>query len=86
MAENKPALYAAGVTCLAFVCFALSATAVGLPVWGYYSSSGSTWDNNKGYFGPWRTCKSLNYGRENCRPESMGFKAPGKNNSLRVFG
>uniref|UniRef100_A0A336KY36 CSON001294 protein n=1 Tax=Culicoides sonorensis TaxID=179676 RepID=A0A336KY36_CULSO len=86
MGENKPALYAAGVTCLAFVCFALSATAVGLPVWGYFSSSGSSWDINKGYFGPWRTCKSLNYGRENCRSESLGFKTPDAVYFTGIFG
>ncbi|XP_063709789.1 uncharacterized protein LOC134838234 [Culicoides brevitarsis] len=86
MAENKPALYAAGVTCLGFVCFALSATAVGLPVWGYYTSSGSSWDTNKGYFGPWRTCKHLNYGRENCRPDPMGFRAPEAVFFTGIFG
>lgn len=77
MSSNKPALYAAGVTCLAFVCFALSATAVGLPVWGYFSSAGSAWDLDKGYFGPWRTCKHLNYNREICKSESIRFRVPG---------
>lgn len=72
MGQNKPALYAAGVTCLGFVCFALSATAIGLPTWGYYGSVSSYYDQNNGYFGPWRTCKRLQYNREKCG-DDMGF-------------
>lgn len=36
MAGNKPALYAAGVTVLGFVCLSVAAAAVGIPVWAYY--------------------------------------------------
>lgn len=38
MAGNNTALYAAGVTCLGFICFALASTAVGLPVWAYFDN------------------------------------------------
>jgi len=34
----KSTLYAAGVTCLGFVCFALASVAIGIPIWGYYDS------------------------------------------------
>lgn len=38
MAGPKTALYAAGLTCLGFICFALASTAVGVPIWGYYDN------------------------------------------------
>ncbi|KAJ6635045.1 hypothetical protein Bhyg_13627, partial [Pseudolycoriella hygida] len=66
MAGPKPALYASAVTVVGFVCLAISATAVGLPVWGYFEFISGGWDTEKGYFGPFRTCKKLNYGREIC--------------------
>lgn len=66
MAGPKPALYASGVTVLGFICLALSATAVGLPIWGYFEYLSGGWDSEKGYFGPFKTCKKLNYGREVC--------------------
>ena len=76
MAQPKPALYAAGVTSLGFICLALAATAVGVPIWGYYESAAGGWDSERGYFGPWKVCKKLNYGREVCgdfrfRPSGM---------------
>jgi len=72
MGQSRPALYAACVTCLGFLCFALSATAIGLPTWGNYGSTGSYYDQNYGYFGPWRACKKLQYGREKCGSD-IGF-------------
>lgn len=37
--QNKSkALYSSGVAFLGFACFALAATAIGLPLWGYYES------------------------------------------------
>lgn len=37
MAEpNTKALYSTCVACLGFFCFAIGATAVGLPLWGYF--------------------------------------------------
>lgn len=38
MAKSRNALYAAGVTCLGFLCFALASSAIGIPIWGYYDS------------------------------------------------
>lgn len=67
MAQPKPALYAASVTGLAFVCLAMAAAAVGIPIWGYFENVNSgSWESERGYFGPWKTCKRLNYGRELC--------------------
>lgn len=63
---GKPALYAVAVTCLGVVCFILSAVAVGLPIWGYYDSPISGYDNDRGYFGVFRVCKEFSYGRERC--------------------
>lgn len=40
MAVIAPSIYAAIVTCLGFACFALSATAIGLPVWARFRSYG----------------------------------------------
>lgn len=66
MAQPKPALYAAGVTSLGFICLAVAASAVGIPIWGYFESKTGGWDAEQGYFGPWKVCKKLNYGREIC--------------------
>lgn len=42
MAAIAPSIYAAIVTSLGFACFALSATAVGLPVWGRFRNTAGT--------------------------------------------
>lgn len=39
MADKKP-LYSTCVAILGFVCFAVGATAVGLPIWGYFKPAG----------------------------------------------
>lgn len=77
MAEPKPALYAAGVTCLGFICLALAATAVGLPIWGTFENQSGGWEAERGYFGPWTVCKTLSYGREICGREEFRFKTSG---------
>lgn len=78
MAGPKPALYSAGVTCLGFASLALAATAVGLPIWGNFESLGGGWEADRGYFGPWKVCKVLSYGREICGREDFRFRPSGK--------
>lgn len=77
MAQPKPALYAAAVTGLGFVCLALAASAVGVPIWGYWENANGGWEADRGYFGPWKTCKRLNYGRELCG-DFIRFRPSGK--------
>jgi len=36
--NKSKALYSSGVAFLGFACFALAATAIGLPLWGYYEN------------------------------------------------
>lgn len=77
MAGPKPALYSAGITCLGFASLALAATAVGLPIWGNFESLGGGWEADRGYFGPWKVCKILSYGREICGREDFRFRPSG---------
>ncbi|XP_055638600.1 uncharacterized protein LOC129776781 [Toxorhynchites rutilus septentrionalis] len=82
MAVIAPSIYAAIVTCVGFACFALSATAVGLPVWARFRSYGGFEDY--GYFGPWKVCRQLVYSyREKCGPEVSHFRPP---NTIFVAG
>lgn len=32
------------------------------------------WESDKGYFGPWRVCKALNYNREKCGSDVSRFR------------
>lgn len=73
MADNKP-LYSTCVAILGFVCFVVGATAVGLPLWGYFDSESGFVGDEKGYFGPWRTCKILLYHRERCGNNDSKFR------------
>jgi hypothetical protein len=41
--DKSKALYSSGVACLGFICFALGATAVGLPLWGYFENPDGTY-------------------------------------------
>lgn len=67
MVEPKPILYATAVTICGFVCLALACTTLFLPIWGHYEDRyGGGLQNDRGYFGPWKVCKKLNYGREIC--------------------
>lgn len=72
MAPIAPSIYAAIVTCLGFACFALSATAVGLPVWGRFRSRTPGFED-QGYFGPWKLCRQLTF-RERCGNGVSYFK------------
>ncbi|XP_017768407.1 PREDICTED: uncharacterized protein LOC108556708 isoform X2 [Nicrophorus vespilloides] len=71
MADNNKPLYSTCVAILGFVCFIVGATAVGLPIWGYFDSSSG---DEKGYFGPWKTCKLLLYHRERCGKDDSRFR------------
>ncbi|XP_046395625.1 uncharacterized protein LOC124162927 [Ischnura elegans] len=72
--NRKRALYSTLVAGLGFVCFAAGATAVGLPLWGYFDNPEVSTASERGYFGPWKVCKALIYGRENCGRGVARFK------------
>ncbi|CAG9762436.1 unnamed protein product [Ceutorhynchus assimilis] len=76
MATNvvKP-LYSTCVAVLGFICFVVGATAVGIPMWGYFDTPGWGGGDDNGYFGPWKTCKLLLYNRERCEEGVSRFKA-----------
>ncbi|EDW72822.1 uncharacterized protein Dwil_GK16975 [Drosophila willistoni] len=70
----KSSLYAAGVTCLGFICFALASVAIGIPIWGYYNSPSGGFDLDRGYFSPFKVCKQLTYNREKCGNDVSKFR------------
>lgn len=74
MAKSKIALYAAGVTCLGFICFALASAAIGIPIWGNYDTPSGGYDFDHGYFGPFKVCKKLAYNREKCGSDVSKFR------------
>jgi len=73
MPDNKP-LYSTCVAILGFICFIVGATAVGLPLWGYFDNSSGYHGDDQGYFGPFRTCKLLLYHRERCGRDASRFR------------
>ncbi|CAG9836204.1 unnamed protein product [Diabrotica balteata] len=73
MAEIKP-LYSTCVAVLGFICFVVGATAVGIPMWGYFSTPVGGYNDEEGYFGPWKTCKYLLYNRERCGNNDSRFR------------
>ncbi|XP_052129809.1 uncharacterized protein LOC113210007 [Frankliniella occidentalis] len=75
-AAQGTALYSTGVACLGFVCFAVGATAVGLPLWGYFDNDGG-FATERGYFGPWTVCRQLQYERERCGRNVSRFQPNG---------
>ncbi|XP_034247186.1 uncharacterized protein LOC117648647 isoform X2 [Thrips palmi] len=75
-AQSGKALYSTGVACLGFVCFAMGATAVGLPLWGYFDNDGG-FAVERGYFGPWQVCRQLQYERERCGRNVSRFQPSG---------
>ncbi|XP_046688170.1 LOW QUALITY PROTEIN: uncharacterized protein LOC124373894 [Homalodisca vitripennis] len=79
MAESNKskALYSSGVACLGFLAFALAAAAVALPLWGYFESTSGGPGAERGYFGPWTTCKELLYGRTKCGENVSRFRPHG---------
>ncbi|XP_019870455.1 uncharacterized protein LOC109598985 isoform X2 [Aethina tumida] len=71
MAEVKP-LYSTCVAVLGFICFVVGATAVGIPMWGYFDTPVGPGEE-RGYFGPWKTCKLLLYNRVKCGNDASRF-------------
>lgn len=71
---RKTAQYAAGVTCLGFVCLAVACASIGVPIWGYYDANGGYYEVDKGYFSPFKVCKQLGYNREKCGSEVSKFR------------
>ncbi|KAL0268135.1 UNVERIFIED_CONTAM: hypothetical protein PYX00_010196 [Menopon gallinae] len=71
---SSKALYSTCVACVGFVCFAVGATAVGLPLWGYFEDQGGRIAREKGYFGPWLVCKRLSPNWEQCGPNTKTFE------------
>ncbi|CAB3379395.1 Hypothetical predicted protein [Cloeon dipterum] len=76
-------VYTTIVATLGFICFTVAAIAVGLPLWGYFDNpeSGFGYGVNKGgergYFGPWKVCQELLYGREKCGTAISQFRPIG---------
>ncbi|XP_066991690.1 uncharacterized protein [Anabrus simplex] len=74
MACNSKALYSTAVASLGFVCFAVGATAVGLPLWGYFDSPDIGGFGDRGYFGPWQLCQERQFNRVVCGPTASRFR------------
>lgn len=77
MAGPKPALYASGITCMGFICLILACVTVFLPIWGNYEDRYGGYQAERGYFGPWKVCKKLNYNREFCS-DTLRFRVSGE--------
>lgn len=76
MAGPRPIVYATCVTCLGFVCLILACTTIFLPIWGTYEDRYGGYQAERGYFGPFKVCKKLNYHREICG-EGFRFRVSG---------
>ncbi|KAF7388474.1 hypothetical protein HZH68_012416 [Vespula germanica] len=57
---------AAGALALSVLAVVLQSAATATPAWGYFTNPDAGTAAEKGYFGPWRQCKFLLYGRERC--------------------
>ncbi|XP_073996197.1 uncharacterized protein [Rhodnius prolixus] len=66
--------YSSAVSALGLLCFALAVTADVLPLWGYFHNPDAGPSAERGYFGPWQTCKYLLYDRKKCGDEVTRFK------------
>lgn len=53
-------------------------SAIDNKVYIYIIFTGS-YGEDHGYFGPWKTCKLLLYGRERCGSDASRFRVSGKN-------
>lgn len=65
MAPPKP-IYATIVFVFGCFCLVLGCIALFLPIWGHFEDRHGGYQSERGYFGPWKVCKKLNYGREIC--------------------
>ncbi|XP_025262751.1 uncharacterized protein LOC105251270 [Camponotus floridanus] len=65
---------AAGALALGVVALVVQSAATGTPTWGYFSNPDAGTAAEKGYFGPWRQCKLLLYGREWCGQNVSRFQ------------
>lgn len=61
----KP-IYATCVFIFGCFCLVLGCIALFLPSWGNFEDRHGGYQAERGYFGPWKVCKKLNYGREIC--------------------
>lgn len=57
---------AAGALALSILAVVLQSAATATPTCGYFTNPDAGSAAEKGYFGPWRQCKLLLYGRERC--------------------
>lgn len=65
MAAPKP-IFATSVTVFGFICLILGCIIQFLPIWGHFEDRHGGYQAERGYFGPWKVCKKLSYGREVC--------------------
>ncbi|XP_032675675.1 uncharacterized protein LOC116846228 [Odontomachus brunneus] len=65
---------AAGALALSVVALVVQAAATATPTWGYFTNPHAGTAAEKGYFGPWRQCKLLLYGREWCGQSVSRFQ------------
>lgn len=77
MAGPRPIVYATSTTCLGLVCLILACITVFLPIWGTYEDRHGGYQSERGYFGPWKVCKKINFNREIC-DSRVRFRVSGK--------
>lgn len=65
---------AAGALALSVVALVVQSAATATPTWGYFTNPDAGTAAEKGYFGPWRQCKLLLYGREWCGQSVSRFQ------------
>lgn len=65
MAAPKP-IFAIFATVYGFICLILGCVVLFLPIWGHFEDRQGGYQAERGYFGPWKVCKKLSYGREIC--------------------
>ncbi|XP_043274157.1 uncharacterized protein [Venturia canescens] len=65
---------ASGALALGVLAVVLQSAATATPAWGYYTNPDAGNAAENGYFGPWRQCKLLLYGRERCEQGSSRFR------------